>query len=61
MNQPFAFTDMINERLAPFHSACELAFNSHSYFNKCFIKQYNISPKDYRKNPANISASAPAV
>jgi ligand-binding sensor domain-containing protein/signal transduction histidine kinase/DNA-binding response OmpR family regulator len=27
--------------------ALEVGFNSHSYFDKCFIKQYGIGPKDY--------------
>lgn len=38
--------------------AYEVGFNSHSYFNKCFFKQYNISPKDYGKNPAKLSTTA---
>lgn len=27
--------------------AFEVGFNSHSYFNKCFIKQYGMGPKEY--------------
>lgn len=27
--------------------ALEVGFNSHSYFDKCFVKQYGIGPKDY--------------
>lgn len=30
--------------------ALEVGFNSHSYFNKCFIKQYNTTPKEYGKH-----------
>jgi ligand-binding sensor domain-containing protein/signal transduction histidine kinase/DNA-binding response OmpR family regulator len=33
--------------------ALEVGFNSHSYFDKCFVKQYGIGPKEYvakRKN-----------
>lgn len=35
--------------------AYEVGFNSHSYFNKCFFRQYNVSPKDYLKNPAALA------
>ncbi len=35
--------------------AYEVGFNSQSYFHKCFIKQYNISPRDYWKNPSKLS------
>jgi ligand-binding sensor domain-containing protein/signal transduction histidine kinase/CheY-like chemotaxis protein/AraC-like DNA-binding protein len=27
--------------------ALEVGFNSHSYYDKCFVKQYGIGPKDY--------------
>lgn len=27
--------------------ALEVGFNSHSYFDKCFVKQYGIGPKDF--------------
>jgi AraC-like DNA-binding protein len=27
--------------------AYEVGFNSHSYFDKCFIKQYKMGPKEY--------------
>jgi signal transduction histidine kinase/ligand-binding sensor domain-containing protein/CheY-like chemotaxis protein/AraC-like DNA-binding protein len=27
--------------------ALEVGFNSHSYFDKCFIKQYGVGPKEY--------------
>ncbi len=27
--------------------AFEVGFNSHSYFDKCFVKQYGIGPKEY--------------
>lgn len=30
--------------------ALEVGFNSHSYFNKCFVKQYKVTPKDYAKS-----------
>lgn len=30
--------------------AAEVGFNSHSYFNKCFVKQYKTTPKDYAKS-----------
>lgn len=33
--------------------ALEVGFNSHSYFDKCFVKQYGVGPKEYvakRKN-----------
>src|SRR5690606_22782674 len=35
--------------------AYEVGFNSQSYFNKCFYKQFNISPKDYGRNPSLLS------
>jgi len=41
--------------------AFEVGFNSHSYFNKCFIKQYKISPKDYWKNPAKLTEADAAM
>jgi AraC-like DNA-binding protein len=27
--------------------ALEVGFNSHSYFDKCFVKQYGVGPKEY--------------
>jgi AraC-like DNA-binding protein len=27
--------------------AIEVGFNSHSYFDKCFVKQYKMGPKEY--------------
>jgi AraC-like DNA-binding protein len=27
--------------------ALEVGFNSHSYFDKCFVKQYGMGPKEY--------------
>ncbi|MVT42796.1 hypothetical protein GO495_19535 [Chitinophaga oryziterrae] len=27
--------------------ASEVGFNSHSYFDKCFIKQYGVGQKEY--------------
>ncbi len=38
--------------------ACEVGFNNQSYFNKCFIRQYNISPKEYGKNPSRLASLA---
>lgn len=35
--------------------AFEVGFNSHSYFNKCFTKQYGVSPKDFVKNPSRLT------
>lgn len=35
--------------------AYEVGFSSHSYFNKCFIKQYHASPKDYGKKLRKVS------
>jgi signal transduction histidine kinase/CheY-like chemotaxis protein/AraC-like DNA-binding protein/streptogramin lyase len=29
--------------------ALEVGFNSHSYFNKCFVKQYGLGPREYLK------------
>lgn len=36
--------------------AFEVGFNSPSYFNKCFIKQYNVTPKDYLKKARKLSS-----
>jgi CheY-like chemotaxis protein len=41
--------------------AFEVGFNSHSYFNKCFIKQYKIAPKDYWKNPSKLAEADAAM
>ncbi|HYG40456.1 MAG TPA: two-component regulator propeller domain-containing protein [Cytophagales bacterium] len=38
--------------------ALEVGFNSHSYFNKCFIKQYGMPPKDYIKKTKKTSANS---
>lgn len=35
--------------------AFEVGFNSHSYFNKCFVKQYGVSPTDFMKNPSTLT------
>ena len=36
--------------------ALEVGFNSHSYFDKCFVKQYGTGPKEYvsKKKAANL-------
>lgn len=34
--------------------AYEVGFNSHSYFDKCFIKQYKMGPKEYINKKRNL-------
>jgi ligand-binding sensor domain-containing protein/signal transduction histidine kinase/CheY-like chemotaxis protein/AraC-like DNA-binding protein len=34
--------------------ALEVGFNSHSYFDKCFIKQYGMGPKEYIAKKRNL-------
>jgi len=44
---------LLEGRLTISQIALEVGFNSHSYFDKCFIKQYGLGPKEYvnkRKN-----------
>jgi CheY-like chemotaxis protein/AraC-like DNA-binding protein len=34
--------------------ALEVGFNSHSYFDKCFVKQYGVGPKEYLARRRNM-------
>jgi DNA-binding response OmpR family regulator len=38
---------LLEGRLSISQIASEVGFNSHSYFDKCFIKQYGVGPKEY--------------
>ncbi|MES1217787.1 MAG: response regulator, partial [Bacteroidota bacterium] len=38
---------LLSGELSVSQVAFEVGFNSHSYFDKCFIKQYNMGPKEY--------------
>jgi signal transduction histidine kinase/DNA-binding NarL/FixJ family response regulator len=50
-----SITYLLEGKLNISQVALEVGFNSHSYFDKCFVKQYGIGPKEYlnrRKFPA---------
>jgi AraC-like DNA-binding protein len=38
---------LLEGRLSISQVAYEVGFNSHSYFDKCFARQYQMGPKEY--------------
>jgi AraC-like DNA-binding protein len=38
---------LLEGRLSISQVAFEVGFNSHSYFDKCFVKQYKMGPREY--------------
>jgi ligand-binding sensor domain-containing protein/signal transduction histidine kinase/DNA-binding response OmpR family regulator len=51
-----SLTLLLDGRLSINQVALEVGFNSHSYFDKCFVRQYGTGPKEYinKKKAANI-------
>lgn len=51
-----SLTLLLDGRLSINQIALEVGFNSHSYFDKCFVRQYGTGPQEYvnKKKAANI-------
>ena len=45
---------LLEGRLNISQIALEVGFNSHSYFDKCFTKQYGVGPKEYIQKKRNM-------
>jgi YesN/AraC family two-component response regulator len=45
---------LLEGKLAISQIVFEVGFNSHSYFDKCFIKQYGMGPKEYINKKKNL-------
>jgi AraC-like DNA-binding protein len=45
---------LLEGRLNISQVALEVGFNSHSYFDKCFTKQYGLGPKEYVSKKRNM-------
>lgn len=49
---------LLDGKLTISQIAMEVGFNSHSYFDKCFVKYYGIGPKEYvNKKRKNVSTA----
>jgi AraC-like DNA-binding protein len=46
---------LLTEGHSPSQVCFDVGFNSHSYFNKCFIKQYGKPPKEFVKKKKSKS------